>query len=136
MKSFNEIFQPKKDKRMPTVLIVDDNPQVIKVVRSHVKAMRPDALVITAKQGRSALQIVSLLDIDLIITDFEMPIMDGVKLSEEVKKHRPTLTVILTSGRGEPKNHKADAFVKKPILREDLTTTIISVRSAKKPKRA
>jgi len=120
---------------MPTVLIVDDNPRVIDVVRGHVKAMRPDALVITAKQGRSALQIVSLLDIDLLITDFEMPVMDGVKLSEEVKKHRPSITVILTSGRGEPKNHKADAFVKKPIIRADLTTTIIRIRSVK-PKRA
>lgn len=118
---------------MPTILIVDNNPVVIGIVQASVKADCRKATIMTANHGRKALKVIrtSEVKIDIMIVDVEMPVMNGISLVLKVRKEFPDIIVILMSGRGEPKNHKAHAFVPKPIAKKHLVGTIKKLRHGK-----
>jgi len=109
---------------MQTVLIVDNSRFVTDLVQRWVKSIRRSASIVRARHGAEALTIMSRVKVDLIIATVESPV-DGVQLSEKVKKDHPEVVVILVSAKGEPKNHKADAFVNKPVFKKELSATII-----------
>ncbi|MFC7738801.1 response regulator [Roseomonas sp. GCM10028921] len=80
-----------------TVLMVDDDPDVLTVLSKHVEKAGRD--VITAYNGETALQIVqSPQELCAIVTDFAMPGMNGVELLAKVTLIRPDLPSIIISG--------------------------------------
>jgi len=121
---------------MATVLIVDDDIMIANVVRMLIKSAHPSAVIIHAEHGAHAWHIVNTLGKkpDIMITDVEMPEMDGVELAEKVRKNHPGIHVILMSGRPEPEKHrakpasqKAHAFIGKPMARAKLLEMIKGV---------
>lgn len=83
-----------------TVLIVDDSPTVIKFVTVSLRNRGYN--VVSASDGMDALEKMSTLDsdIDLIITDLNMPNLDGYSLIETVRqneKYQATPIIILSS---------------------------------------
>jgi YesN/AraC family two-component response regulator len=116
----------KKGVQMETVLIVDDNAIVGKMVRAFIEASHPSTVIVHAKHGAHAWEIISVhgKKFDLVISDVEMPVMGGVELVKKIREGHPDTHVILISGEEEPKNHKAHAFLGKPIERADLLRTI------------
>jgi YesN/AraC family two-component response regulator len=54
--------------------------------------------VITAARGRTGLKIAATKPIDVVITDFEMPGMDGAEVAMAIKTSNPQLPVIMFSG--------------------------------------
>jgi len=120
---------------------VDDEGVIRKVLKfflrkewhkRSLKTNRTERLdLLEARYGREAVDIIPNLGTlpDLIITDNEMPIMTGVELSQWVKENHPEIPVILTSGKPEPEEHRADDFVKKPFNLTELKTTIETLLS-------
>jgi CheY-like chemotaxis protein len=53
----------------------------------------------TAANGEEALQIVRNGEVDLMITDYQMPLMNGFQLASEIRHQYPDLPVILMTGR-------------------------------------
>lgn len=104
-----------------TVLIVDDDPQVLVLVE---KMLRPRRVkVLSAPRPGEALQICEREPVDLLISDVSMPEMDGEKLAERVLKLQPQTRVLLISGMyGEPAAAKAGRvhFLKKPFFPSQL----------------
>jgi CheY-like chemotaxis protein len=80
------------------VLVVDDEWLILDFTRSALEDLGCE--VVTASNAAEALQQL-LMDerIELLITDIQMPGMDGAELVERAKEMRPTLQVIVTSGR-------------------------------------
>jgi CheY-like chemotaxis protein len=82
----------------PAVLIVDDEP----FIRMAAADTLSDAGV-TPYEAADADEALGLLgehpEIELIVTDVNMPGMDGVALARRVRDLRPDLGIILTSGR-------------------------------------
>ena len=100
------------------ILVVDDEPQITRVLRHSLLANRFD--VRTAADGLSALDTFHDWHPDLIITDLQMPEMSGIELCRELRK-LSSLPIIVLSVRGEEKSKVealdagADDYVTKPF---------------------
>ena len=108
------------DERTRTVLIVDDEPQILRLVEKMLKARH--VKILTAPRPGEALQICEQQTIDLLISDMRMPEMDGIKLAERVLKLHPMASVLLISGhfREAPAAAKQIRFLPKPFFPSDL----------------
>jgi len=82
-----------------TILLVDDEPQVVSLVREML--LREGYKVLGACGGAEALELVkSNADtrVDLLLTDIVMPGLNGRELAERLKEMRPGLKVLYMSG--------------------------------------
>ena len=88
------------------ILIVDDSQQIIDALTANLKSDLYE--VISAASGRSGLQILNENpDIEIVITDFNMPDINGLKMIEEMRKikvHSATRTLIMST--------HSDSFIK------------------------
>ena len=109
------------------VLVVDDEAQITRVLRHSLTAHRYD--VRTAADGLSALDTFKDWHPDLIITDLQMPEMDGIEFCREIRKVS-TLPIIVLSVRGEEKTKVealdagADDYVTKPFGIDELLARV------------
>ena len=109
------------------VLVVDDEPQITRVLRHSLTAHRYD--VRTAADGVSALDTFHDWHPDLIITDLQMPEMDGIEFCREIRKVSK-LPIIVLSVRGEEKTKVqaldagADDYVTKPFGIDELLARV------------
>ena len=82
-----------------TILVVDDEPNLRRVL-SAVLA-RDGHQVLVADGGRDAIRKAKAeLKLDLLITDYLMPDMNGLEVLEAVRKHHPGLRALIISGHG------------------------------------
>ena len=86
------------DKSRSTILVVDDKEAVLALVQTILK--NEGFRVLIAKSGRSAVKLASEYpdEIDLLLSDIEMPGMTGPQLGIDLKKSRPDMHVMLMSG--------------------------------------
>ena len=84
------------------VLVVDDEPKLCDLLSSALS--QNDVQVFTAGNGLQALAILEQQDIDLVISDWRMPGMDGPQLLAEVKQRYPQLPVIVMTAYSTVKN--------------------------------
>ncbi len=93
--------------RKPSILVVDDALTVRELQRSILERSGYDVRV--ASNGKEAMALLLREPSDLVLTDLEMPSMDGFALTESIRKH-PTLgqtpVVILTSHDSEPERQQ------------------------------
>lgn len=83
-----------------TILLVDDNPHGLIARRTVLEEL--GYVVHTRPSGSEALELFTSQRVDLVITDFRMPNMDGVELIMRLRQLRADLPVILLSGFVEP----------------------------------
>lgn len=109
------------------ILVVDDEPQILRVLRMSLKAHRFD--VRTASDGESAIDLFKDWSPDLIITDLSMPLMNGLELCREIRKISETPIIVL-SVKGEEKTKVealdagADDYVTKPFGIDELLARV------------
>lgn len=84
-----------------TILVIDDQPAVRDVARSALQLYGYS--VLTADNGRRGVDLFEEWEreIDLVILDLTMPVMDGEAALEELRRIRPDIKVILSSGYSE-----------------------------------
>ncbi len=111
-----------------TILIVDDEPQILRLVEKMI-GRRAD--VILAPRASEALRICESQKVDILISDMQMPEMDGAKLAERVLKLHPQMSVLLISGQYKDPPAAARAgrvkFLKKPFFPSDLVEMLESM---------
>ena len=78
---------------MSRILIVDDEPRILLLMKGLLKANGYE--VETAKDGAAALEIVKAGVVDIVVTDLRMQPMDGMELFREVRAASPDIPVIL-----------------------------------------
>ena len=82
---------------MIKILIVDDQDAVRKGLKMQL-SLEADLLVVgEAENGRQALEMVPTIKPDVIILDLEMPVMDGLRTLEKLRKEYPDIGVIMLS---------------------------------------
>ena len=108
-----------------TILVVDDSPTVVKFVSFSLK--NQGFKILTASDGMDAIEKISNLseteNVDLIITDLNMPNLDGYSLIETLRqndKHRETPIIILSSEEGDDDQERgiqvgANSYLVKPF---------------------
>ncbi|MBI5381687.1 MAG: response regulator [Opitutae bacterium] len=115
-----------------TALVADDSPVSRKVVSYWLK--ENGLKVLEAENGEQALQLLQSTEqeIDILITDYDMPVMDGKELCRRVRASlgKPWLPVIFLSGLAD-KSYILDMFaagatdyIVKPFAKEELTARI------------
>ncbi len=112
------------------VLIVDDNPSAVHLLEQTLK--RNDYDVLTASNGRSALEILEQGACQLVITDWEMPQMNGLELCRRIRSFgwMNYIYVILMTARHDASDSiegmtaGADDFVVKPVQPSELVLRV------------
>jgi len=100
-----------------TVLLVDDDPLVLFLTTEMLKNL--GCHVVTAENGWEALDLLGRSrEIEILLTDVNMPGMDGYELARKALDVRRDLKVLLLSGR-EPDGREFP-LIRKPFLEEDL----------------
>ena len=115
------------------ILFVDDEPDQVKLMQRMFrrKIRNGELSLLFAGDGEEALKVLSEEpDIDIVVSDINMPRMDGLALLEKLGGIENTLKAIIVSAYGDMKNIRtamnkgAFDFVTKPVEFEDLETTI------------
>ncbi|MBI1865942.1 MAG: response regulator [Nitrospirae bacterium] len=112
---------------MSNVLVVEDSPTMRQLISFALKRV-PGTQVTEASDGVDALKKISGGRFDLLITDVNMPVMDGIKLISLVRKdpnHRDLpIIIITTEGADEDRKRGlavgANAYLTKPIQTSSL----------------
>jgi two-component system response regulator PilR (NtrC family) len=113
---------------MPTILIVDDEPNIIEVLEIflHDEGME----VFKSTSGLKALEILRKKEIDIVISDIRMPDLSGVELLREAKQVAPQAMFIMitafasTETAIEALQHGAFDYITKPFRMEELRSVI------------
>lgn len=119
-----------------TILVVDDEPLIRKLMQETLT--RLGYTVFLANQGSAALEIAAKETIDLVITDLQMPGMDGVTLLKKLKKLDPGLMVVIITAYASIENvitalrYGAFDYLLKPVSPENLEAVIDKAKSHKK----
>ncbi|HTE28679.1 hybrid sensor histidine kinase/response regulator [Flavitalea sp.] len=111
------------------VLVVDDNLTNRTILRSQLEQW--SLLPIMVQSGKEALDILTrITEIDLVLSDMEMPGMDGLELGKILREKYPKLPVILLSSNGHENNAmKSSLFTSvltKPVKQHLLSKHILS----------
>jgi two-component system chemotaxis response regulator CheY len=115
------------------ILIVDDSGTMRKIIsRTIMLTGLPVDEMFNAEHGRQALDLMKQKDVSLVITDINMPVMDGITMLEkmaedEVMKKLPV--VIISTEGSETKLERLSgkgvkAFIRKPFTPEKVRDTL------------
>src|SRR6266404_5908870 len=114
----------------PRVLIVDDDPALLQALREALRLRMESVTVDTADSGRAALDLITTMDYDAIITDIKMPGTDGLALLAEIRTRRPDTPTLMITGHGDHAlaidalRGGAYDFIQKPIDRDYLVASL------------
>jgi len=109
----------------PVILIVDDENHMRSVIKRIIEEVYPH--VHEAKNGLEALTILQNKRIDVVITDYMMPLMDGAELIKQVRESdHPNVPIILLTGSttGKDLEDERTFMMKKPFGIEQLRKAI------------
>ncbi len=84
------------NKNKTTVLFVDDEESILEIAAEYFSAKEYD--VITANNGRQAVEILNTKQIDCCFTDINMPEMDGLEFAEEMRKIDNSIPIVVMTG--------------------------------------
>jgi DNA-binding response OmpR family regulator len=111
------------------ILIVDDDPEILSVFSSALNAT-DQYDVLTAENSQVALQLLSLMKIDIVVADREMPEMDGVALLSSIRQNAPDIILFLMTWQTTPELEQQGAelglggFLEKPLDMQLILKTI------------
>jgi DNA-binding NarL/FixJ family response regulator len=121
-----------------TVLIVDDQPDVLIRLHDLVKARFPDARVMVASTGGAALE--SSVTPDVVVCDYGLPGMDGVETLAQVRKQWPHARRVLMTDNPDVdiavdaiNEAEVARFLLKPIAPDLFLDALDVTHAAKRP---
>jgi CheY-like chemotaxis protein len=114
--------------RRPRILLVDDDPAVIRGLWRVLKRQRPEYQVNTAAGAAQALEALSELSYDVVITDLQMPGGGGLAVLDALTQFYPETGRVLHSSQAESdaelQCHGAHVVLAKPASESEIVTAI------------
>lgn len=116
------------------ILIVDDEPLMLQSIRVCLE--NNTYRVFEAQSAQQAIELLTIRahEIDLLITDYVMPQMNGIELLKAIRKSHPFLPVIITSASSDKNmildalKYRCSSFIEKPFKPEQLIAEIESIQ--------
>ena len=115
-----------------SILLIDDEPAQITSIKSFLK--RRDYTVLAANSGKDGLTFIHDGNVDMVLTDFRMPDMNGLEVVQQIRKLNPEIPVVVITAFSDTKDAvkvmKEGAFdyLAKPV---DLDELELLVKKAK-----
>lgn len=115
---------------MKTVLIVDDEKLFLASLTEGLASHGGEFQVVTAANGRQAVDIINSRPVDLVVTDLKMPVMDGFQFLAHLMNENFNFPVIVMTAFGTPeienqiRDFQAFGYLEKPIDFQKLTEKI------------
>ena len=125
------------------MLIVEDQPRVREVVARMLAARCPGATILTAQDAKEGLSILDERRVDVMLVDYRLPDMDGLRLATLARKRQPDLRSAMMTG--DPAEGLAIAanrdagierFFVKPLDFDSFTRAVAGMLRATTPARA
>ena len=119
---------------MPIILVVDDSETDRQLIGGLLKP-KLDWIVQFAKDGSEGLQMMGEIFPDVVVTDLQMPELNGIQLCAEAKAEYPHVPIVLVTGQGseelalEALQAGATSYVPKSGLAQYLLDTVEQVLS-------
>lgn len=117
------------------VLLVDDHQIIIDGLKSLLKNSDEIIVVAEANNGREALRILDILEIDVVLMDIDMPVMNGIDTLKEISKRGSKVKVIILSMHNEAGMIKslieigAKGYLLKSCTQDELIAAVRKVAS-------
>jgi type IV pilus assembly protein PilB len=123
---------PEPPKRTSKALVVDDDPDLRRIVRTMIERSGLGLTVITAQDGEEALTLVEVERPDIVVLDVAMPGVDGFEVCRQLRANPQTesVPVVLLTARDAAEDvtrgfrEGADDYVIKPFHGEELIARI------------
>ncbi len=127
--------EPEKSTAVITVLIIDDDPSLVKATSRLLRSMGFDVLIATG--GREAVEIcrAGAKEISVVLLDLMLSGEFSTETLRQLRSFRPAIKVILTSGHDKQESVsrfaglRLDGFLRKPFGYAELESTIRAVLS-------
>ncbi len=119
-----------------TILVVDDEPEIVRLVRSYLE--QEDYRVVTAYDGEEALYATRHEKPDLVVLDILMPRMDGLEFTRRVRREQDVPIIMLTARADETDRivgleMGADDYVTKPFSPREVVARVRAVLRRAQP---
>jgi CheY-like chemotaxis protein len=114
----------------PRVLIVDDQREVSRLLKSALETIEQGLEVAEAPSGEEAMLEASRKKVDLLVADFRLPGITGIELMRKMKARNPEMKVILITGVTDPRAREeisragAEAHFTKPVPMADFLDAV------------
>ena len=106
------------------ILLVDDEPVIHSILDSELRETQLAATLLHAASGEEASALLQTTEVDLVITDYFMPEMNGLELIAALHQRHPELPVVMLSSSASKRSEAfaagARAFISKGQTRQAL----------------
>lgn len=116
------MYQPAFNAKDLTVLVVDDFATMRRIIKNMLKDMGFDFVkIIEASDGVEALVKIKSMAFDLVLTDWNMPNMDGLSFLQQLRKNNNNVPVIMITAEAKRENiieaakNGANGYIIKPF---------------------
>jgi CheY-like chemotaxis protein len=118
---------------MKTVLVVDDNKMILELIARFLENLSIRLTVLTAENGAEAIDVLRTRKVDLVLTDLNMPVMNGFELLTYISAKHPDIITIAMTGLQSADIHEKLRFLgirhcmEKPFNLQDLKEKMLQV---------
>lgn len=122
---------------MIKLLLVEDDPTFSYIVKNELQEIIGGYEVITATNGAEGLKALKEFHPDIIISDIDMPVMDGYQMVERIREIDGDIPILFASALTSPKDVKkgyklgVNNYVKKPFVPDELDAHIHAILKMK-----
>ena len=119
------------------VLIADDHTLVQSGIKELVHSIDGFQVIATAENGKQAIELAEHLKIEIILMDVDMPLMNGLEATIQLKREKPEIKIIILTMHGDPSLIKrmmeigANGFLLKNSDREEFDNALKRVADGK-----
>ena len=115
---------------VPTVLVVDDAPEIVRLARDYLE--HAGFVVLSAADGRSAIQLARTRNPDAIVLDLGLPGLDGLDVTRDLRRDSSVPIIMLTARADESDKIVgleigADDYLTKPFSPKELVARVRAV---------
>lgn len=114
------------------VLIVDDEPFVLRLMEEQVQEALPDASLHLFDDPLKAIEFAAQVHIEIAFLDIDMGVMNGIEMAKRLQDIHPPINIIFCTGYAEymPEAWKlySSGYLLKPVMEEDLQEALMHLR--------